>query len=174
MENSGGSVPDVKAGIVVGRERLLRDPGGETSAVRDLPLQAARASVTRRGVNGVTVSGANSVVSTLIPRILGSASDGAGEWVGRFRIDLVNGRGWPAPPAEVEVRRESVHVRHELVEVAVMPRRIFADWLSNAAAGPMKVGNVVWATRLEALVLTVGSACYRLTDDSRRQVVLLV
>lgn len=94
--------------------------------------------------------------------------------MGRFRIDLVNGRGWPASPAELEVRRETVHLRHELVEVAVMVRETFAEWLRGGQSRPLVVGNVDWAVDLGALVLTVGSARYRLTDESRRQVVLLV
>ncbi|GLY18098.1 hypothetical protein LWF15_26925 [Kineosporia rhizophila] len=147
------------------------------------------------------------------------------EWVGRFRIDLLNGRGWPAPPAEIEVRRETVHLRHQLVEMSVVSRRLFAEWLAgpsdamdSAAVGPagaasrpvirtsigtsvgaadhavtgaaaapvvapvagsllarpMVAGSVAWAWERGALMLTVGSARYRLTDDSRRQVVLLV
>ncbi len=94
--------------------------------------------------------------------------------MGRFRIDLVNGRGWPTSPAELEVRRETVHLRHELVEVAVMVRKAFAEWLRVGPARPLVVGNVDWALDLGSLVLTVGHAHYRLTDESRRQVVLLV
>ncbi|GAB3264301.1 hypothetical protein [Kineosporia babensis] len=114
----------------------------------------------------------------LVPRILDPWPGGETvEWVGRFRIDLLNGRGWPAPPAEIEVRRETVHLKHELVEVAVMPRRSFAVWLAEAAevaVRPLAAGSVVWALDLGALLLTVGCARYRLTDESRRQVVLLV
>lgn len=113
--------------------------------------------------------------SRLLPRLLDPWPEGDPvEWVGRFRIDLTNGRGWPAPPAEIEVRRETVHLRHELVEVAVVARRAFAEWLAGAAAHPLSVGGVVWAMDLGSLVLSVGSARYRLTDEARRQVVLLV
>ena len=100
-------------------------------------------------------------------------ADGSTEWVGRFRIDLVNGRGWPAPPAELEVRRETVHLRHELVEMAVLSRRSLAEWLVNSAR-PLTVRNVIWAMDLGSITLSLGSARYRLTDESRRQVVLLV
>jgi hypothetical protein len=143
--------------------------GVRSSGVHDLPLQSARSSS----------YDANLVASEQIPRILdpwpgaGSAA-GAEEWVGRFRIDLVNGRGWPAPPAEVEVRRESVHLRHELVEVAAMSRRSFAGWLGASGAVPLKADHVVWSVHLGALVLAIGDTCYRLTDESWRQVVLLV
>jgi len=105
----------------------------------------------------------------------GSADgESAAEWVGRFRIDLVNERGWPASPAELEVRRETVHLRHELVEVAVMGRLSFAEWLGAAEVQPLVVGHVDWAVCRGALVLTVGRARYRVTDESWRQVVLLV
>jgi hypothetical protein len=114
--------------------------------------------------------------SALNPRILGPWTGSASPegWVGRFRIDLVNGRGWPASPAELQVRRETVHLRHELVEVAVMVRTAFADWLAAGSARPLVVGKVDWTLDLGALVLTVGHARYRLTDEARRQVVMLV
>jgi hypothetical protein len=145
-------------------------PGG----VLGIPQQATRSVlpvvplVTGAGGNGVPAFRKGAL---LVPRILAGE---ALEWVGRFRIDLVNGRGWPAPPAEIEARRETVHLRHELVEVAVMHRRSFAEWLLNAAARPLEVRGAVWAVDLGALTLSVGSARYRLTDDSRRQVTLLV
>jgi hypothetical protein len=65
-------------------------------------------------------------------------------------------------------------LRHQLVELAVIGRRAFAEWLGGTQARPLVVGNVDWAVHLGALVLTVGSARYRLTDEARRQVVLLV
>ncbi|GLY32936.1 hypothetical protein [Kineosporia sp. NBRC 101731] len=121
----------------------------------------------------------NLVAAERVPRILdpwpgAGPAAGAVEWVGRFRIDLVNGRGWPAPPAEIEVRRESVHLKHELVEVAAMSRRSFAGWLGASGAVPLKADHVVWSVHLGALVLAIGNTCYRLTDESWRQIVLLV
>lgn len=179
MESPEERVPGVKGdpGSAPGIGEFAR------SGFRVIPRQALRSDVpevpvvTGEGGNGVrAVRKRSATGASLIPRIL-DPWPGAGEaleWVGRFRIDLVNGRGWPAPPAEIEVRRETVHLRHELVEVAVMPRRSFAEWLLDAAARPLVVRGVVWAVDLGALTLSVGSARYRLTDDSRRQVVLLV
>ncbi|MBT0770815.1 hypothetical protein KIH74_17870 [Kineosporia sp. J2-2] len=100
--------------------------------------------------------------------------DDGTQWVGRFRVDLVNGRGQAVAPAELEVRGETVHLSHESAEVAVMSRRLFARWLGDCGGVPMMAGNVVWAARPEALALAIGAATYLLTDDARRRVVLLV
>lgn len=95
-------------------------------------------------------------------------------WLGRFRIDLINDRGWPASPAEIEMCCEKVNLRHNLVMVAVMPRRALGTWFAEPSDRPFTAGTVTWQVRPGALLLTLGKARYRVAETSRQQIVLLL
>jgi hypothetical protein len=95
-------------------------------------------------------------------------------WTGELTLDLRNPRGWSVRAAELTVRRDTVVVRHEGRNLAVLDRDFFRRWLGEPEPVPYAVDDLVWSVQIGMTFMTSGSTTFRVEPDSLRELVAVI
>ena len=98
----------------------------------------------------------------------------AGQWTGELLLDLRNGRDWSIGDAELSVRRDTVLLRHQGRNLAVLDRELFSAWLSHTNPDPLVVDDVVWQVQVGVTFMTVGHSWFRVGPESLATLVAVI
>jgi hypothetical protein len=95
-------------------------------------------------------------------------------WTGELVLDLRNGQDWSAADAELSLRRDTVLLRHEGRNLAVLDRDLFRDWLIQTEPEPLMVDDVVWSVQVGITFMAAGKVAFRVSPESLSTLVSVI
>jgi hypothetical protein len=89
-------------------------------------------------------------------------------WTGILGLDLRNGRDWSAGILEVDVRPDTVEIRHQGRMIAAMHRDRFREWIIRPGELPYLADETRWSVQagITALTIRPGGYTYQVAPES--------
>jgi hypothetical protein len=81
-------------------------------------------------------------------------------WTGLLGLDLRNGRDWSAGTLEVDVRQDTMEVRHQGRMIAEIDRDRFREWMIHPGELPYLADQTRWSVEAGVTVLTLRPGAY--------------
>ena len=95
------------------------------------------------------------------------------QWTGSLHLDLRNARGWSAGALDLAVGRDTVQVRHQGRELAILDRDQFRDWMIRPQFAYV-ADDTAWATEMDVTVFQVGRSRFTITPESMAHLLTVV